>query len=264
MPEYGLIDTDNPFDDFKNVFTMEYENSKEHLFSIQHQSAAAGTWGEPNSTRMVIAMNPRQENSNIWGWGWNYVYKAVGEPSYWETGDIRREVTIWGTGDDMAPVAPGDIFDMSKQPQAIVRPEHYAIRKFTWSHPGIAKIPSSPFNWPVLRYSDLLLIHAEASLLANGSLSGEGLASFNAVRDRAGLAPKTTVDIDDIILERQYELFAELHRWFDLMRKRIAEREFDKLTVNDKDGFNPLRNYKFPLPQGALDLNDKLEQNSAW
>lgn len=261
--EYQLIDTDNPFDDFKSLFTMENEKNDEVIFSINHQ-AAGGGFGEPNATQIVIASEPRQSRGTIWGWGWTYIYKEVGEPSYWEEGDARREVSIWGTGDDMAPQAPDKIFDMATQLRAILRPGHYAMRKYAWTHPERDRAPSSAYNFPAMRYSDLLLIHAEASLKNNG-IDAAALTSYNAVRDRAGLSPVASFTEDEVLKQRQYEFIGECHRWFDLVRTRSAESAFSKITsVSDRVGFNPSRHYKLPLPQQAINLNAALVQNPNW
>jgi starch-binding outer membrane protein, SusD/RagB family len=262
--EFGLVDTDNPFDDFKSLFTLENERNDEVLFSVNHQSPSA-SWGQPNATRLIIASTPRQTRGTCWGWGWSYVYKETGDPAYWEAGDARRDVTIWSTGDDMAPVAPDAIFDMTLQNRPLKRPDHYGLRKFFWTLPaGVDRNPSSPYNWPVLRYADLLLVHAEATL-KNGSIDTEALNSYNAVRDRAGLTAVGAYTVDDVLKQRQYELFGELHRWFDLVRTKTAVDVFSMITsVPDKEGFTPPKHYKLPLPQQAINLNRLLEQNSNY
>lgn len=263
--EYALVDTDNPFEDYKSLFTIEGEINNEIMFCVNHFAADATAWGESRATNIIIAASPRQTKGTIWGWGWNYIYKEVGDPSYWEEGDARRQVTVWSNGDDMAPVNPDETFDMSLQNRTIVRPDHYGLRKWAWTHePGVDRNPSSPYNIPVLRYADLLLIHTEAAL-KNNSLDQQAIDSYNRVRDRAGLAPVSAITVDDVLKQRQLELLGEMHRWYDLMRTRTAEKEFAKITsVNDKDGFTPAKHYKFPIPQQAIDKNPALEQNPAW
>ena len=262
--EYQLVDTDNPFEDYKSLFTIENERNAEVIFSANHQSVSTA-YGLPNSSFLAIATTPRQTRNTIWGWGRAYVYKEVGDPSYWEDDDVRRKVSVWGTGDTMEPTAPTKIFNMAAQNRSIVRPEHYALRKYAWTLPlGVDRNPSSPYNFPVLRYADLLLIHAEASLKAGG-VDASALASYNAVRNRAGLENIGSFNENDVLLQRQYELFGEFHRWFDLVRTKTAETAFARIvSVPDKDGFSPTKHYKLPLPQSAVDLNDQLEQNPNW
>ena len=266
LGKYDLFDTDNPEEDFKSIFSLENQNGKEHIFSIQHQSA--GRWGQPNSTRLIMALNPRQSRQLIWGFGHTYIHDVVGDPGYWEAGDARRDVTLWENGESpnlsTHPSSNPDlVFDMASQARAVIRPHGYGLQKFYWQEPDLINAGSA-LNWPVLRYADLLLIHAEASLMANGSLSGMALSSYNAVRNRAGLADKTTATREDILKERQLEFIGEFQRWFDLMRTRTAEQAFAKLTSSDKIAFNASRHYKFPLPQAALEVNQELIQNPAW
>jgi hypothetical protein len=75
-------------------------------------------------------------------------------------------------------------------------------------------------DWPVYRYSDLLLMLAE-SLNEQGQ-SGAALPYLNQVRQRAGVPPATTASQsmlrDTIAHERRVELAFENHRWFDLVR----------------------------------------------
>ncbi len=79
-------------------------------------------------------------------------------------------------------------------------------------------------NTYIMRYADLLLIHAEAVLAGGASTSDAGaLASFNAVRNRAGLASLATITFDDILLERRKELCFEGDYWFDLGRLPRAQ-----------------------------------------
>jgi hypothetical protein len=65
-------------------------------------------------------------------------------------------------------------------------------------------------NSYVMRYAELLLIHAEA-VLAGGTSTSDAAAlnSINAVRKRAGLVGLTTVTFDEIFLERRKELCFE-------------------------------------------------------
>ncbi|MDR2774235.1 MAG: RagB/SusD family nutrient uptake outer membrane protein [Tannerella sp.] len=78
---------------------------------------------------------------------------------------------------------------------------------------------------PIFRYAEVLLNLAEASFEL-GKVD-EALDALNQVRDRAGIAPKTSVDRDAIRHERKVELVFEGHRYWDVRRWRIA---VDKLS----------------------------------
>ncbi|MBN2788022.1 MAG: RagB/SusD family nutrient uptake outer membrane protein [Paludibacteraceae bacterium] len=78
-------------------------------------------------------------------------------------------------------------------------------------------------DYPVMRYADILLMFAEASL---GGISGDvptnntvlnPQVQFNKVRARAGLSGKT-LTMDNIIAERAFEFCGEYLRKYDLER----------------------------------------------
>lgn len=70
----------------------------------------------------------------------------------------------------------------------------------------------------ILRYADVLLIYAEASL-QGGGIDATALAAFNAVHTRSTLAAVSTFTIDDILHERKVEFAFEGDYWFDIQRQ---------------------------------------------
>jgi len=80
-------------------------------------------------------------------------------------------------------------------------------------------------NWPMFRYSDVLLMYAEADNEINGAPSGAAIAAFEQVRKRAfGNATIGTTPADyngffnAIVKERSWELGGEGIRKYDLIR----------------------------------------------
>lgn len=83
-------------------------------------------------------------------------------------------------------------------------------------------------NFPIIRYADVLLMAAEASI---GGISGDvptdmygldGAACFNQVRARAGLGTKE-LTMANLQEERKFEFTGEYLRKFDLMRWGILD-----------------------------------------
>ncbi|BAV09487.1 outer membrane protein, nutrient binding [Filimonas lacunae] len=70
----------------------------------------------------------------------------------------------------------------------------------------------------ILRYADVLLIYAEASL-QSGSIDVMALNAFNAVHTRAGMAAVSTFTNDDILHERKVEFAFEGDYYFDIQRQ---------------------------------------------
>ena len=147
----------------------------------------------------------------------------------------------------------------------------------------------SNVNWYFLRYSDVLLLYAEALNEWKGSPTPEAYAAINEVRRRAygnndhdlkGLSPE---DFRQAIQdERAYELAFEGHRRMDLVRWGIYYKTV-KTTSNainlwfqDNDPeknkpYNTAGRYTklgkhelFPIPQHDMDLCEQFDQNPNW
>ncbi|MBQ9340683.1 MAG: RagB/SusD family nutrient uptake outer membrane protein [Paludibacteraceae bacterium] len=97
--------------------------------------------------------------------------------------------------------------------------------RFEWMADGRTLTSTDDgIDFPVLRYADVLLMFAEASI---GGISGDvpanetgldPLAEFNKVRTRAGLKGISALSMDAIMKERAFELCGEYVRKYDLMR----------------------------------------------
>lgn len=81
-------------------------------------------------------------------------------------------------------------------------------------------------DFPVFRYAEILLNLAEASFEL-GKVD-EALDAINQIRDRAGIARKTSIDRDAIRQERKVELAFEGHRYWDVRRWRTAVEALSK------------------------------------
>jgi starch-binding outer membrane protein, SusD/RagB family len=154
----------------------------------------------------------------------------------------------------------------------------------SWRETSQYLYSNCPNNVIILRFADVLLMFAEADYKKNGTISTEGLAAINRVRQRArGLTPSgqpvdpsTTptfknytaadITIDEILMERARELCFEFQRWFDLARTGKFEFFLEKTrsasfttTPNTSTSFDPGKHYLFPIPQSELDLSTNKE-----
>ena len=77
-------------------------------------------------------------------------------------------------------------------------------------------------NWMVFRYGEVLLNFAEACVELGDN--AEALAAVNQLRTRAGIAPRTSINRDQVRHERRVELAFENHRWWDIRRWHIADQ----------------------------------------
>lgn len=114
-------------------------------------------------------------------------------------------------------------------------------------------------NFRILKYSDLLLIRAEAA--SQLGLVGEATTLVNQIRQRAGLENVASVTINDVWRERRFEMAMEHDRWFDLVRTGQAPAA---MTANGKT-FIVGTHELFPIPQDQIIAsNGGLLQNPGY
>jgi hypothetical protein len=103
---------------------------------------------------------------------------------------------------------------------------------------------TSPVNYRVIRYADVLLMAAEA----NYHLGNTAIAQtyVNQIRSRVSIPGASVNSLDKIYNERRFELSGEGHRFFDLVRTGKAALEIP--------GFIPGKHEVFPIPQVEIDL----------
>lgn len=120
------------------------------------------------------------------------------------------------------------------------------VRKYLHQH---ATAPRTNDNWPVFRYSDVLLMLAEA--LEMQGKSSDALPFINQVRNRAGLGDiVSTANLMDVILqERRVELAFENKRWLDLVR---TDRAVAVITAYGQDVKNNPQDYYYPPNIGPV------------
>jgi len=272
---YALVNdpSKTPAENFIEIFSTVKENGPEDIFSIQHFNDGGIRTNSNIGTGYAMAISPRyNKNLNVFGYGWGYVYESA--IKRWDNNDPRKDVSLWIDGEKifLNGVSKGT-YKQGSQQRPNARPKGGGLQKFWWAENFKSNNAISDLNMKVIRYADLLLMHAEADLMADGNLGANGLVSLNKVRNRAGLNSYSlgTVDRKMILDERRWELFGEAQRWFDLMRTRTAEQAFALLLEDDtdgddvdKNGFVGERYYKMPYPQQALDRNPLLVQKPVW
>jgi hypothetical protein len=98
--------------------------------------------------------------------------------------------------------------------------DHAYVKKYVIGSPadngGLGSEQNENINTYMFRLADVYLIYADAILGNNASTSdARALQFFNAVRARAGVAPKTSISYADLLLERKVEFAYEGHAWYD-------------------------------------------------
>lgn len=130
-----------------------------------------------------------------------------------------------------------------------------------WSYPN----GNADGFFSVIRFSEVLLIYAEAANLAEGKPSTEAYEAVNRVRRRAGLGDLEGLNqaaFDKAVLdERKWELTFENHRWFDICRRQLLPevigRYYPERQVDD-------HNYWMPKPHDQFGIMTGIKQNEGY
>ena len=135
-------------------------------------------------------------------------------------------------------------------------------------------------NFPILRYSDVLLMVAECENEIHGGPTTLAYQCINMVRQRAGIATLTGLNQEDfrnaIKDERAMELCFEMTRRFDLIRWGDFTKDMNALAERAKSGTNwnlgPSNVYTyfqvsdaynyFPIPSNEMAINKKIVANN--
>jgi len=257
--------------DYADNFNPGTENGAESIFEVQYQSGSNGWMQSSEGNVRSEFMAPRQSGITPWGgFGWNQPTEEF--VSQYEPGDKRKAVTVFSDGDTYEPGGtyknPDDGSRVYRYKKSISYTGHN-VRKYLT---GLVNSfgTDSPMNTPVLRYADVLLMHAEAlNELGQTSLAE---SSLNQVRERAGLPPVSGLDKDafreKVLHERRMELAFEGEWWFDLVRTGRAIPFLRSLGNPDPYGvargnIQP-KHLLFPIPQGERDINPSLSQNDGY
>lgn len=250
-------------DNYADNFKLNNEFGKESIFEINYVDGLVGTNFERNEA---------QEGSGSWQFMFMW---AAGKWLSWGNMIPRQSLIALYDDSDQRKAAtflqPGDVVN-SPGLEAIgwdpIRNPGFAVgsqamnKKFFITYEELDQllnVQQSPLNEKVLRYSDVLLMHAEASLLGGG---GNGKASLDAVTQRA-FGGTVDYTLENIKLERRKELATEgWNRFTDLKRWGDLEEAMNKVGKNFVAG----RDEYLPVPQSEINLvgENILKQNPGY
>ncbi|MGN7988496.1 RagB/SusD family nutrient uptake outer membrane protein [Pedobacter sp. 22226] len=239
------------FPDFEKGFRVANENSVESLFEVQAELLPSNAAASNSQYSQV------QGVAGVMGWGFN-TPSAELEAAF-EIGDPRKDATILFRGET---TPQGDLVPTT------VPNERYNQKSYVPFNTRVSGFnEGAQQNIRVLRFSDILLMNAEAANeLGN---SAQALTSVNRVRKRARgasttvLPDITTTDQSTLRIaiwkERQVELAMENDRYFDVIRQGRA------LAIFGPKGWKANKNEVWPIPQTEIDLSGGLlKQNPGY
>lgn len=255
--------TYNLFTNYAQVFLPANKNGVEHIFSAQFKT---------NSQDQGNNQNPRSILTNIPGLVGSYAdmvrfYKKDNDNYFsvyklYTPADKRRNVTFVRR---FKSPSTGNIYSLPIANPAVANDSTPFFNK-AWDPGSLAPTNQSAANVAIVRYSDVLLIHAEAENELNGP-TAKAYKSLNRVRVRAGLDPLVEGSLskdefrEAVYLDRRLEFVFEYQRWFDLIRQKDAAGNATFVTNLHTAGKTNAAEYHrlYPIPQSEVDINPLIQ-----
>lgn len=291
-------DYDNAIIWFKNLFKAKSPTGKIYNAAGVGATGSGGaaTDLEPTASWKNVFTNPTGSLEAIWNIHWDV--NANGCPcmsavsSSVNNGPLRVSTEIFkGTNTQgvtqpnyqwvksTTDIRPKQTFNVAQSTMAQIW--KYYPGSYTNSTTYVAVTGTDkPVYLTMYRLADQYLLYAEA-LNKKGDLAN-ALKYMNLIHVRAGNPAYTATQFttqaameDAILQERQWELFAEGKRWFDLVRTDKVYQVMDPIMISRQIfqgaqpvGFGPdpndKRKYLWPIHRNVLNANKLLVQNPPY
>ena len=268
---------------YADVFLMKNNWSTEYIMSV--------TSTEIDGAKLpgVLFQNGGFGYYNTWG----YYQPTLELYKAFETGDQRRKVTIVAPGDTVMFIGHQLIWAVN--PSSVSSPSAMTFGKYLdpfkeadcvgkTVHPN-SDNGTTRLNIPLVRYSDVLLMKAEALIWKNGEGDAVAKELINDVRQRAGLLRNTLATKAQLKNERRCEFALEfgVFRHLDLVRwgdaKDVYAQPLHGYKVNLAGStiaslteievwpartFDPAKHHVFPIPTREIAKGVNLKQNKGY
>ena len=328
-PNYALV----PGNRFRDLFHVEGDGCEEKIFEFNFtaNTALGGVWGGSiQRGRWMVAnvLNWRGDDivgggknpqiCSTGGWGGGAINQDFAHKMLENDGDSYRRKATFLTSDEFfydASLCPwsDDVeaggklatraekeFDenrgINKSAGSFSRSDVMEVKMMM--HPNDADLSvgdnCNNTNMCLARLGEAYLLYAEACL-ATGN-KAEALKYINKIQNRAGSKTISTEATMQVLQdEKQYELWFEGCRWFDIVRWGIAKQCYDKVLdniplqwdeywqsggtkphklvykvhhpwadANVKLEFVAGKNEYWPIPQTVIEINDQMHQVRGW
>ncbi len=237
--------------DYTKVFDNAGNLSTENLLETQYSSLTNPQTKDDNyyvfqgpAHNVKSAVSVAGSNQNG-GWGFLPPTQKLLDFMEKRGESVRLKVSILKVGEE---TFGGDLIvaDATKPYPAMYSGKAYNPSSLTQSN---ANWWGSNNSIKIIRYSDILLLNAEAKVKSGQN----GDVPFNYVRKRAGMPELSNVTFEQIIDERLAELCMENgERYYDLTRTGLAEKELNEYSEDKR---------YYPIPQTALDSSKELSED---
>lgn len=257
------------YSDFYSLFKMPGELSNESLLEFQYSD-----FGQSTGTTVEYTTSYFGPPSSSWspavtgiGGGWGFYEPSLKYVKFMIDRNDQKRLTT------SVIFTPAGISELQSDPNYSTLPAYISTTTPDGDEFGDADrynylsgkhyLPSNqttqdrPYasgkNLIAIRYSEVLLIHAEALVNGANSTVMNAVDAINEVRGRAGLSSLGSVTLDDVLDEKYAEFGMEWGiRFADMLRyNRENELSYDGRTFSEEDRYLP-----YPLAQ--LDLLPQL------
>ena len=248
---------------FDDIFLLKGENGTESVYEIQYSNGSpyynwsGQTRGQGNYAVQqggVRGLNGSADMPFNPGWSTNLPTQDLA--AAYEVGDQRKDATCF----DVAAYAANNpnlnvTFTVAPFKNTDLYNKKYLPRKGQTS--GQIEL-NYENNQRIIRYSDVLLMAAEANLLASTGSASKAQTYLDLVRDRAfgDANHRVSVTVQTVWKERRLELGMEGDRFFDLVRTGQASNVLGSR-------YNTVTKGLFPIPQREIDISG-LSQNEGY
>lgn len=205
---------------YADLFKVENNNNPESMFALQW--VPNGEYGVTNPHQAYFALGSEITGDDAaWGYYTRASYDVLTE---YEKNDKRRKATWMADGDFYPEISKANGGYLVDHENTYVNVKKGVVGS-TKDNAAISRMNSS-LNTYMLRLGEVYLNYAEAVLGNSASTSDPtALAYVNALRERAGLAPKSVLTFEDLLHERRVELALEGQFWYDLVRWSYYEQQ---------------------------------------
>lgn len=207
-------------DDYGDLYRIENNNNDESIFALQW--VPNGEYGLNNPHQAFFALGAEITGDDAaYGFFTRASYEVLLQ---YETNDLRRRETWMANGDFYPEINQANGGYLVDHENTYVNVKKGVVGS-TRDNPNIS-VQNSALNTYMMRLAEVYLNYAEATLGNNASTTdGMALMYVNELRERASLAPKTSLTFEDIFQERRIELCMEGQFWYDLVRRAYYEQQ---------------------------------------
>ncbi|NVK74479.1 MAG: RagB/SusD family nutrient uptake outer membrane protein [Oceanospirillaceae bacterium] len=270
--EFNLVE----YDSLNDIFQGRNEFSEESLFEINYSiDMQQNIWENGLGSGIALTLAPPGRGwSNCTPHAVNIFRFGYNEDETLNNPDPRLYISTYDPEDLVATtegkfeVAGASEFNYTGHSFKKYVPQDYSVYS-TNRNSGI--------NYVLMRYADILLMQAE--VLNKLGEDTQSLELLNKVRRRAfkqNININSEFDFEGISgndlqnqirEERFLELFAEGHRWYDIVRWKIVEEEVMKYNeFNITQGIISFqqRDYYYPIPLQEVDNNSNIDPSTGY